>query len=77
MNQNFEQTRDNSSEEQLSTVLWIVSFIIPLVGIILYFSNKATKPIKAKGALSAAIWGVAVSLGFMLIQYMTGSGAGQ
>lgn len=48
-----------NSDEKLGIGLKIVSFIFPLVGAILYFVYKSKSPGKAKGACTAALWGLA------------------
>jgi hypothetical protein len=53
---------EEESEDKLNTVLAILSFVIPLVGIIIYFSNRKTKPNTAKSALIAALLGLLVGL---------------
>ena len=48
--------------DTLSTGLKILSFIIPLVGAIIYFSNKKEFPVKAKSAGRAALWGLGIAI---------------
>ena len=54
---------DESSVDMPNGVLNVISFLIPLVGAIIYFSNKSSYPIKAKAAGNAALWG----LGFGIV----------
>jgi len=48
--------------EDLSMILKIVSFCIPLVGAILWFINKDKNPRAAKSACTFALVGVAVGI---------------
>ncbi len=48
--------------EDLSMILKIVSFCIPLVGAILWFINKDKNPKAAKSACTFALVGVAVGI---------------
>jgi uncharacterized membrane protein len=50
------------SSEDLSLILKIVSFCIPLVGAILWFINKDKNPKAAKSACTFAIIGVVVGI---------------
>ena len=52
----------NVKEDKLSTVLHIVSFLLPLIGIIIYFSNKDKMPNKANSAGRSALWGAGLNL---------------
>lgn len=54
-------TTEQSSED-LSLILKVVSFCIPLVGAILWFINKDKNPKAAKSACTFAIVGVAVGI---------------
>lgn len=53
---------DNQQTEDLSMILKIVSFCIPLVGAILWFINKDKNPKAAKSACTFALVGVAVGI---------------
>lgn len=50
------------SEDQKSTGLNVISFLIPLVGLIVYLTQKDSYPIKAKSAGKAALWGVGTGI---------------
>jgi uncharacterized membrane protein len=52
----------NGQQEDLSMILKIVSFCIPLVGAILWFINKDKNPKAAKSACTFALVGVAVGI---------------
>ncbi|MGZ3871945.1 MAG: hypothetical protein ACXVJD_03450 [Mucilaginibacter sp.] len=49
-------------EEGLGTGLTILSFCIPIVGIVLYFTNKGTAPKKSTTACYAALAGIGVGI---------------
>ncbi|KXK56300.1 MAG: hypothetical protein UZ05_CHB002000217 [Chlorobi bacterium OLB5] len=51
-----------TQQEDLSLILKIVSFCIPLVGAILWFINKDKNPKAAKSACTFALIGVAVGI---------------
>ncbi len=55
-------TSEENPNDKLGTGLAIVSFLIPLVGAIIYFSNKEEKPKKAKSACHAALWGFGIGV---------------
>jgi len=44
-----------------STGLNIVSFLVPLVGLVIYLTEKDKAPKKAKSAGKAALWGTGIS----------------
>lgn len=50
------------SRDEKSTGLNVISFLIPLVGLIVYVTQKDTHPIKANSAGKAALWGVGVGV---------------
>lgn len=50
-----------------STGIAILSFFIPLAGLILYFVYKDTAPLKAKSARNGALIGICVSIVFAII----------
>jgi hypothetical protein len=62
------QSETSLSQEDLnpndipSTGLNIVSFLIPLVGLIIYLTEKDKAPKKANAAGKAALWGVGISV---------------
>jgi len=51
-----------NQQEDLSMIMKIVSFCIPLVGAILWFINKDKNPKAAKSACTFALIGVAVGI---------------
>ena len=55
------------SADQKSTGLNVISFLIPLVGLIIYLTQKDTHPIKATSAGKSALWGVGVGVVFYII----------
>lgn len=50
----------NSSENYQGEI--IISFLIPLIGLILYAVNSNTNPEKAKKLLIASFWGIGIGL---------------
>lgn len=69
INQNTPQPQDN---QDLDTILKVVSFCIPLVGAVLYFINKDKAPRKAKAACNMALIGAAVGLVLNILSYILG-----
>jgi len=61
---------ENQEEDELGTGLTILSFCIPLAGAVIYFSNQGKKPVKAKQACHAALWGMLAGFVLNLISYM-------
>ena len=53
---------DNTNYEDLSIILKIVSFLFPIVGIVLYFINRNSAPNKASQAIRWAGIGFAVGM---------------
>ena len=47
--------------------MWIISFLIPLIGIIHYFANKKNLPAEAKSALMAAFYGIGSAIGYAIV----------
>lgn len=64
----------SENQDKLSTILMIVSFIIPLVGAILYFVKKGEEPKAAQQACYAALAGVAFGIVLNVIMVMVGGG---
>jgi hypothetical protein len=65
MEQNVQNPTPNT--EKLGIGLSILCFLIPLVGLILFFVYKAEKPAKSKGACYAALAGFLVGVVINLI----------
>ena len=65
---------EENSNDKLSTGLLILSFLIPLVGAIIYFNSKSESPKKAKKACHAALWGIGVSLVLQVIATLMAGG---
>ena len=59
-------------QEDLSTVLKVVSFCFPIVGAILYFVNKDKEPLKAKSACNMALIGFGVGIVLNIIGRLMG-----
>jgi hypothetical protein len=56
--------------DQPSAGLNIVSFLIPLVGLIIYLTERERAPRKAASAGKAALWGVGVTVLLTLISFL-------
>ena len=67
MSQHDPLDRPNNPEDKLGILLTIVSFIIPIVGAILYFVYKAETPNKARTACYAALAGVVFGIVMQVI----------
>ncbi len=61
------EQNQSPSEEKLGIGLSILCFLIPLVGLILFFVYKSDKPAKSKGACYAALAGFIVGVVLNLI----------
>ncbi|OBQ56149.1 hypothetical protein JJL45_04930 [Tamlana sp. s12] len=55
-------TDQNNSKDELNIFLKIISFLMPIVGAILYFVHKSDSPNKSKAACHAALWGLGVGI---------------
>lgn len=55
------------SEEPAGCGLQILSFLFPIIGIVLYVVNKDKKPVSAKSCLKIALisWGIAIVVGIV------------
>ena len=51
-----------NSDDAPNTGFAVLGFFIPLIGLILYFMNKDTAPLKAKSARKGALIGFCVAL---------------
>jgi len=60
------------SEDQKSTGLNVISFLIPLVGLIVYLTQKDSYPIKAKSAGKSALWGFGIAIGLNILLTVVG-----
>lgn len=67
-----ETTGTPQQEDKLGTPLTIISFCIPLVGIILYFVKKPTQPQSAKTACYAALIGIGLGILINIIAGLAG-----
>lgn len=68
---NTSTNNENSSNQndQPSAGLNILSFLIPLVGLIIYLTERDRSPRKANSAGKAALWGVGVSVILSMISF--------
>jgi hypothetical protein len=67
---------DNQQIDDLGTPLKVVSFCIPLVGAVLYFTtDAATSPNKKKQACNFALYGVGVGILIQVLMIALGVGA--
>ncbi len=60
------------NNEDLSTILKVVSFCIPLVGGILWFVKKDDEPVAAKSAGKLALFGLALGIILQIISVVLG-----
>ena len=62
----------NVSNDQIgsSTSEEIISFLIPIVGFIIYANNSTSNPVKAKKVLTAAFWGLGFGIFFYILLMM-------
>lgn len=51
-----------NEEQQASFGLKVISFLIPIVGLVIYLINTEKNPIKANAVGKAALWGVAAAV---------------
>jgi len=58
---------ENQNLDQNSTGLNILSFLIPLIGLIMYLVFKADQPIKAAGIGKWALYGFIFDVGVLLL----------
>jgi len=65
-NKNFAPKLRNRGDE-LNVGLSIICFVAPIVGIVIYFTNKRNFPNRAKAAGILAIVGIAINLVFTLL----------
>ncbi len=61
--------RNDPGEGPLGCWLGGVCFLWPIIGLILYLSWKGDKPLKAKSAGKAALWGFVIVVIFAIIYY--------
>ena len=66
---------NDQSEEDLETILKVVSVCIPIVGAVLYFMNKDKAPKKAKSACTFALIGVGVNIVISILYTILGAAA--
>ena len=59
-----------AENDQPSTGLNIISFLIPLVGLIIYLTQKDQFPVKAKSSGKSALWGVGVSFALGILFFI-------
>ena len=63
---------EGPGEEKLSTALTIVSFCFPIVGAIIYFTNRKTQPKKAQSACNAALIGFLLGVILRMVTMASG-----
>lgn len=66
-NTNVDQIKTFAVDDKLDGNLKVLSFCVPIVGIILYFTNKNSKPKKAESACHSSLWGWAFSIVLVII----------
>ncbi|MFC6266989.1 hypothetical protein [Frigoriflavimonas asaccharolytica] len=71
-NQNVNQPQDN---EDLETIMKVLSFCIPLAGAILWYINKDKAPKKSKAACHMALYGLALGVVLQILATVMGIGA--
>ena len=54
-------------QSPIDTGTMIICLLIPLVGLIIYGVNSSSNPVKAQGALAAALCSIGISLAFFYI----------
>lgn len=71
-NSNPSMNDENNSSliDQSSVGLNILSFLIPLVGLIIYLTERDRSPRKANSAGKAALWGVSVTFILSMISFI-------
>ena len=70
VSKNIERISDEvnlNSNDVPSSGLNIISFLIPLVGLIIYLTEKDKAPKKANAAGKAALWGTGISISLYVI----------
>ncbi len=67
------ETLPDDPHDNLNIGLWIISFLIPIVGAVIYFSNKSERPKKARSACYAALIGIGVGLVINILIALTGA----
>ena len=58
------------TDDKPDTALNVVSFFIPIVGIILYFVEKDKKPLKAKAALKWSLISIGVAVALYILLFI-------
>lgn len=58
----------NEREDKLSSLLMVISFLFPIVGVVLFFTKKETEPKSAKLALLLGIAGFALGIYLFLLR---------
>jgi len=71
-NQNMQVSNASASDDSMGCLLGGVYFLFPIVGLILYFVWKDTKPRSAKFAGKWALIGVIVNIVFAIIAGIAG-----
>lgn len=58
------------SYENADTLLKVVCFFFPIVGIILYFIDRDKKPVSAKQCLNMSLIAIGVEVGIVVLVYL-------
>lgn len=59
---------ENNSES--TTLIFVISFLIPIVGIVLWLVWNDSQPAKSKAAGKGAVWGIGVGVVLGVIYFM-------
>lgn len=66
----IQEPSNTNPNDQPSAGINVISFLIPLVGLIIYLTERDRSPRKAISAGKAAIWGISITIILSLISFV-------
>lgn len=56
--------------KEIKTALWVLGFLLPLIGLIVWIAMMNSDPVKARSAGKGALWGAILLPALILIVYI-------
>ena len=65
----YNENNELQAEDKLTFIMWIICFLIPLIGFFYYIIDKKDYPASSRSALMAALCGIGSAIAYVVTQY--------